>query len=81
MLIFHDGHGEIGEVYFRLIGTNGFHIKAENERFTAAGSRCRQNLKYKNSTSSLGRLRQKLAPKSVPHVRHDYFSSFNQSDH
>ena len=37
---------KIGEVYFRLLGTNGFHVKAKNKRFTAAGSRFRQNLKY-----------------------------------
>ena len=36
---------EIGEVYFRLLGTNGFHVKAESERFTAAGSHRPQNLK------------------------------------
>ena len=36
---------KIVEVHFRLLGTNGFHLKAENERFTAAGPRCRQNLK------------------------------------
>ena len=35
---------KIGEVHFRLLGTNGFHAKAKNERFTAAGSRCCQNL-------------------------------------
>ena len=46
--------------------------------FTAPSSRCRQNLKYENFTSSFGRLRQNVAPKSVPH---DYFSSFNQSNH
>ena len=57
--------------------TNGFHVKAKNERFTAASSRCRQNLKYENFTSSFGRLRQNIALKSVPHVQHDYFSSFN----
>ena len=62
-------------------GTNGFHIEAKNERFTAAGSRCRQNLKYENLTSSFGRLRQKIAPKGVPYVQHDYFSSSNQSNH
>ena len=72
---------KIGEVHFHLLGTNGFHVKAENERFTAAGSRCRQNLKNENFTSSFGRLRQQIAPKSVPHVQHDYFSSFNQSNH
>ena len=34
-----------GEVSFQLIGTNGFRVKAENERFIAVGSRCLQNLK------------------------------------
>ena len=69
---------KIGEVHFRLLSTNGFHMKAGNDRFTAAGCR-RQNLKMsENFTSSFGRLRQKIAPKSVPHVQHDYFSSFNQ---
>ena len=29
------------------IGTNCFHINEENERYTATGSRCRQNLKFK----------------------------------
>ena len=57
-----------GEVYFRLLGMNGFHLKAKNERFTAASSRCRQNFKHKNFTSSLSRLRQKIAPKSALHV-------------
>ena len=32
---------KIGEVHFRLLGTNGYHVKAKNERFTAAGSSCR----------------------------------------
>ena len=72
---------EIGEVHFRLLDTNDFHAK--NEGFTVVGSRCRQNLKNDNSTSSFGRLRKKVAPKRVPHVRHDYliFSSLNQSNH
>ena len=36
------------EVHFRLLGTNGFNIKAKkNERLTAASSRCRQSLKMK----------------------------------
>jgi len=70
----------IGEVY---LGTNGFHVKAENERFTAGSLHCHQNLKHKNLTSSFGSLglRQKSAPKSVPPVQHDYFSPFNQSNH
>ena len=42
-----------------LINTNGFHVKTENERFTAADL-CHgyHNLKYKYSTSSFGRPRQ-----------------------
>ena len=36
---------------------------------------------YEDFMSSFGRLRQNVAPKSVPHVQHDYFSSFNQSNH
>ena len=71
----------IGGVQIRLLGTNGFHVMAKNERSTAASFRCRQNFKYENSTSSFGRLRQNIAPKSVPHVQHDYYSSFNQSNH
>ena len=65
---------KIGEVHFRLFDMNGFYVKAENERFTAASSRCHQNLKYENFTSSFGRLRQQITPKSVAHVQHDYFS-------
>ena len=71
---------KISEVCFRVLRTNGFHVKAENERFTAVGSRCRQNLKYEHFMSTIGRLRKQIAPKSVPHVQHDYLSSFNQSN-
>ena len=60
---------KIDELHFRLLGTNGFHVKAKSERFTAASSRRRQNLKYENFTSSFARLRQNIAPKSVPHVQ------------
>ena len=72
---------KIGEEHFRLFGTNRFDVKAKNERFTAASSRCRQNFKYENFTSSFDRLRLNIASKSVPHVQHHYFSSFNQSNH
>ena len=64
---------KIGGVHFRLLGTNGFHVKAKNESFTPASLRWRQNLKYEIFTSFFGRLRQKDTPKSVPHVQHDYF--------
>ena len=57
---------------------NGFHVKAKNEIFTAAGSRCCQNLKYENFTSSFGRLSPNIAAKSVSDVQHDYFYLFSQ---
>ena len=38
-------------------------------------------VKFSNFTLSFGRLRQRLVVKCVPHVQHDYFSSFNQWDH
>ena len=72
---------KIGGVHYRLLGTNGFQVKAKTERFTAASSRCLQNFKYENFTSSFGRLRQNIASKSVLHMQHDYFSSFNQLNH
>ena len=34
------------------IGANGFHVGAENVRFIAAGSRCRQNLKSEKGAST-----------------------------
>ena len=71
---------KIGELHFRLLGTNGFHVKAKSAK-SAASSRFCQNLKHENLTWSFGRLRQNIAPKSVPHVQHDYFSSFNQWNH
>ena len=61
-----------GQAYFRLLGTNGSHVKAKIERLTAAASRCRQKLKYETFTWSFGRLRQNNAPKSVSYV-HDHF--------
>ena len=73
---------KIGEVNFRVLGTNGYRVKAKNKKFTAATSRCSQNLKYENFTSSFGRPRQKNAPESVMlHVEHDYFTKLNQSNH
>ena len=40
-----------------------------------------QELNMKLSRRHLADYVKKIAPKSVPHVHHDYFSSFNQSDH
>ena len=66
---------KIGKVHFCWLGTNDFHVKAKNKRFTAAGLRCGQNLKYENFTSLFGQLHQKIAAKSM---LHDHFSLFNQ---
>lgn len=49
------------EVHFPLLGRNGFQVKAGNEKFAAALSRCRQNFKYQNLTSSFGRQRRRNA--------------------
>ena len=43
----------------------GFHVTAENERFTTAGLRCCHNLEYQKFTASFGRLRQNLEVFSV----------------
>ena len=51
------------EVFFQSIGTNGFHIKAENERFSTVGSPCRENIEFENFTSSFGRLPNKNCTK------------------
>ena len=40
-----------------------------------------KNLRFRNLTLSLGRRRQRMLPKCVPHGQHYSFSSFNQSDH
>lgn len=44
-------------------------------------TRCRQNLRFVNFTTSFARLRQRNVPKYVLHVQIDWFSSFNQSHH
>ena len=65
------------ECTFASLGINGFQVKAKSERYTAASSRCRHDLKYEKFTSSFRRLRRNIASKSA---LHDYFSSFNQSN-
>ena len=65
---------EIGEVHFCLFGTSGFYVKAENEKLSLRAC-------VVVRTSSSGRLAtSEIARKNVPHVQHDYFSSFNQSN-
>ena len=38
---------KIGGVHFRFFGAKDFHVKAKNERFTAASSRCGHNVNIK----------------------------------
>ena len=58
----------------RYLGTNVCHVRVKNERFTAADSRCRQKISRRHLVGYV----KKIAPKSVLHVQHDYFSSFKQ---
>ena len=60
---------KIDEVHFRLLDTNGYHVKAKNKRFTAASSRCHQNL-----TINMKDCVEKIALERVLHVQQDYFS-------
>ena len=54
----------IGEVYLRLLGTEGFYVKVENENLLLRARVVVKTLKTENSTSSFGRLRQKLHQKA-----------------
>ena len=54
---------KIREVHFSLLGRNGFHMKAENERFTAALFSKPQKRKF----HFVIWLRQKVAQKGVPY--------------
>ena len=44
---------KIAEVHFRLLGTSGYRVKANNERYNAASSHCRQNVKREISRRRL----------------------------
>ena len=55
---------KISEVHVRLLGTNGFHANAKNERFTAAGSRYSQNLEMKILRRHLAGFVKKLDQKA-----------------
>ena len=69
----------MGKVAFHLIGTISFHAKTDNEEFTAARQRCRQNYKFEKFTLSFGRNNAPVP--EIMHVKHDYFFSLNQSHH
>ena len=50
---------EIGGVHFRLLGANGFHVKAKNERFNCL--RCRHNITFEISRRCLANWTKKRA--------------------
>jgi len=68
---------KIGELHFRLLGTNGFHLKAKNESCELALPSEPQIWKFH---VFFWQILQNIALKSVLHVQHDSFSSFNQSN-
>ena len=74
---------KIGEVHFRLLGANGFHAKAKNEKvyccwlaLLSEPQKCKFHVVTWQTTS-------KFATKSVPHVQHTIFfpRSTNQIIH
>ena len=90
LLLFHVDHVEQNRrtwLHFRLLGTNGFHVKAKSERFTASSLfYCELALSTEPQIWKIHVVvwqtgSQNIAPKSVLHVQPDYFSSFNQSNH
>ena len=66
-----------GQSVLQLDWSNGFDLKLENERFTAAESRCRESLNFGNFRLLFCRLRQRKETKCVAHVQHDYFNQSN----
>ena len=59
-------------------GRGDVEVSVVNGRFTLVCLRCRY--KFGHLTLSFGGLRQKIILKYVPHVQHDFYYSFNQSD-
>ena len=68
---------KIGQLQFRLLDSNGFHERQTKDFLLLAGVVViTSNMKI--SHRRLADYVKKFAPESVPHVRHDYFPSFNQ---
>ena len=57
----------------------GFHVKVKNERFYCCGLALSSEHQIWKFHIVIWQTASKIAPKSVPHVQHDYSSSFNQS--
>ena len=70
-----------GDVYLCLLGTNGYHMKTKNERFTAQAHVIVRTSNMKILRCRLADHKQQIAPKSVLHVQYDYFSLINQSNY
>ena len=65
---------EIGEEYFRLLGTNDFLVKARKKNLPLRARVAIGTSNIKISRRYLAATTSKVALKSVPHVQHDYFS-------
>ena len=70
---------KLGKAYFCLLSTSNFHVKTEKDRFTVAGWRCSQNLKYKNFTLLFCRLRQNEALLGVLAIRDNWQNNFRDN--
>ena len=68
---------------FRSLWTSGnvVEFNIENERLSGGVDVVVKTLSLEISRCRLRRLCQRILIKWVPHVQHDYFSSFNQSEH
>ena len=71
----------VDKLRYRWTDRSSVELNIENARFTVGCSHCHRNLKFGNFTLSLGKLCQIIVLKCVPHMQHNYFSSFNQSNH
>ena len=69
---------EIGGVSFHMNSTSCFHVKVENDIYRSLLAFLSEP-QVRKSHVVVWQASSKIAAKSVLHVRHGYFSSFNQS--
>ena len=69
---------KIDVVHFCLLGANGFHIKAKKKKIYCCELALSSEISRRRLADYVKTLHQL---KSVLHVQHNYFSSFNQSNH
>ena len=70
----------VGKVRYRWIGVRDVKLNTKNYRFVVLCSSCHQNCKSGNFKLLFCRGWHGLVHKCVPHVRHDYFHSLDQSN-